>query len=82
MEEKPGYISDLPAGRHQGVARGLPGGGGRQVDPQQVGDSLPSLAVSRLWSQKGQTGSLPALEITVSGQLDSQSIRHSELEIC
>ena len=53
MEEKPGYISDLPAGRHQGVARGLPGGGGRQVDPQQVGDSLPSLAVSRLWSQKG-----------------------------
>ena len=66
MEANPGYILDLPAGRHQGGARGLPGGGGRQVDPQQVGDSLPSLAVSQLWGHQGHTGSLPGLEITVS----------------
>ena len=56
----------LLPGRHQGRARGLPGGGGGQVDPQQVGHHRPALAVPRLWGRQGQTGSLPGLEITVS----------------
>ena len=59
------WTSLLPGG-HQGRARGLPGGGGGQVDPQQVGHHRPALAVPRLRGRQGQTGSLPGLEITVS----------------
>ena len=59
-------LTSLIPGRHQGRARGLPGGGGGQVDPQQVGHHRPALAVPRLRGRQGQTGSLPGLEMTVS----------------